>query len=448
MDLLKKVKKKLRGPDGNADFSEILKGGSVALIYRVMSMVLSYGLMVYISRELGEDGIGIYNLCLAISGILVMVASLGFNTSIIRFTSQYTELGKPKLVLAVFKGIQKLTLPLSALIGLAFIIGSDYLADSIYHDPELSLPFKIIGAILPLSVMGTINVEFIRGLKEVHISELFRNLVIQFINLVGFATAIYLGIRTIYAVDVYALGIAVAAIYTTYYIWRFFNRTKAGRESSPKEAFSMKEHLYISFPMILTSFIQLLNGRVDTIMLGFYTDISAVGVFSVALKISVITNFMIASLKTIAMPKISELFWKQDMVNLKTVVKKSTNVIMLFSIPISLILLAFPELILSLVDDGFRAGSNTLRILAFTQLLNATCGLVGAFMNMTGNQSYFTKLVLVATVVNIGLNALFIPMWGMEGAAWATLISTGIWNIGGALFIYRKYGISTFLSIK
>ncbi|MDA0713732.1 MAG: oligosaccharide flippase family protein, partial [Bacteroidetes bacterium] len=117
MDLLKKIKKKLRGPDGNADFSEILKGGSVALIYRVMSMVLSYGLMVYISRELGEDGIGIYNLCLAISGILVMVASLGFNTSIIRFTSQYTELGKPKLVLAVFKGIQKLTLPLSALIG-------------------------------------------------------------------------------------------------------------------------------------------------------------------------------------------------------------------------------------------------------------------------------------------------------------------------------------------
>ena len=140
--------------------------------------------------------------------------------------------------------------------------------------------------------MGTINVEFIRGLKEVHISELFRNLVIQFINLVGFATAIYLGIRTIYAVDVYALGIAVAAIYTTYYIWRFFHRTKAGRESSPKEAFSMKEHLYISFPMILTSFIQLLNGRVDTIMLGFYTDISAVGVFSVALKISVITNFL------------------------------------------------------------------------------------------------------------------------------------------------------------
>jgi hypothetical protein len=44
MDLLKKVKKKLRGPDGNADFSEILKGGSVALIYRVMSMVLSYGI--------------------------------------------------------------------------------------------------------------------------------------------------------------------------------------------------------------------------------------------------------------------------------------------------------------------------------------------------------------------------------------------------------------------
>jgi O-antigen/teichoic acid export membrane protein len=450
MDLIKKIKKKLKGKDGNADFSEILKGGSIALVYRVASMVLSYALMVYVSRELGESGIGIYNLCLAISGILVMVASMGFNSSIVRFTSQYSTLEKHYLVRAVFKGIVKLTVPLSIVMGLVFFFLAETLAVYVYHDESLILPFKLIGVILPLSVIGTINVEFIRGLKDVHISELFRNLVIQFINLAAFSLAIYLGIRTIYAVDSYALGVAIAGIYTSYYIWRYFKRKKPNeiQASTEDASFSMKEHLVISLPMIMTSFIQLLNGKVDTIMLGIYTDTAAVGIFSVALKISIITNFMISSLKTIALPKISELYWKEDMKNLKIIVRKSTNVIMLFSIPISLILLIFPELILSLVKESFTSGATTLRILAFTQLLNSMCGLVGAFMNMTGHQAYFTRLVIISTVVNIVLNVLWIPIWGMEGAAWATLVSTSIWNIAGGIFIYRKYQVNTFFSFK
>jgi len=448
MDILKKIKRKLKGKNGNADFSEILKGSSIALVYRVLSMVLSYALMVYVSRKLGESGIGIYNLCLAISGILVMVASLGFNTSIVRFTSQYNKLEQHYLVRAVFKGIVKLTMPLSIAIGLTFFFLAEPLANEIYHDPELILPFKLIAILMPLSVIITINVEFIRGLKQIHISELFRNLVIQAINLGAFAVAMYLGIRTIYALDSYALGVLVAGAYTSYYIWRYFKNKQDDAPPAEAKAFSMKEHLVISAPMILTSFIQLLNGKVDTIMLGIYTDTAAVGIFSVALKISIITNFMISSLKTIALPKISELFWENDMKNLKIIVRKSTNVIMLFSIPISIILLVFPEFILSMVKEGFESGATTLRILAFTQLLNSMCGLVGAFMNMTGHQVYFTRLVIISTLVNITLNMIFIPIWGMEGAAWATLISTAIWNIAGGIFIYKKYQVMTFLSFK
>ena len=66
-------------------------------------------------------------------------------------------------------------------------------------------------------------------------------------------------------------------------------------------------------------------------------------------------------------------------------------------------------------------------------------------MNMTGNQVVFTRLVAVAAVVNVVLCLLLIPRYGMEGAAAATLVSTLIWNIGGAAFIYRKYRIATFL---
>jgi O-antigen/teichoic acid export membrane protein len=210
--------------------------------------------------------------------------------------------------------------------------------------------------------------------------------------------------------------------------------------------FSIRKHLIISVPMILTSFIQLLNGRVDTVMLGLFESQSTgdVGVFTVAFKIAVVTNFMIGAIKSIAMPKISELFWSGRMVNLNQMISKSTRIIFLFAAPVSALLIIFPDQLLSLFKPEFVIGSNTLRIFAVSQLIDASCGLVAVFLNMTGNQIFFTRLVAITTSANILLNWLLIPIYGMEGAAIATLISTASWNIIGAAFIWRKYGVATF----
>lgn len=72
--------------------------------------------------------------------------------------------------------------------------------------------------------------------------------------------------------------------------------------------------------------------------------------------------------------------------------------------------------------------------------------MVAVFLNMTGNQVFFTKLVAVSTTLNIVLNWFLIPRYGMEGAAWASMFSIVLWNIIGAIFIYRKYAIMTFFN--
>lgn len=437
----------IKGGD-NQDFREVLKGGSVAFVYRMLNMLVGYGIMYFISQKLGDEGIGIYNLSLAILSILMLISCLGFNTSVVRFVSQYNaEMSFSKLR-KLYKSILKIIIPISFILG-ALIVGlAEFLAISFYDDAELIIPFRILGVVLPFSVITGLNVEFIRGLKQVHVSELFRNLGIHVVTLGAVMIASVYALLVYYPLLAYLLGAACAALYTLFYILKYFRSIKGkpdGPEADPRE-FELKSHLIVSLPMILTSFIQLLNGQVDTVMLGLFPEqsIGDVGIFTVALKISVITNFMIGAIKSIAMPKISELFWSKKMDNLKRVIGQSTMVIFLFAAPVSVLLMIFPEPILGLVNPNFTTGGNTLRIFAITQLFNASCGLVAVFLNMTGNQAFFTKLVLVTTTVNIILNWLLIPHYGMEGAAVATLIATVSWNFIGAYRIYSKYGIATF----
>jgi O-antigen/teichoic acid export membrane protein len=268
---------------------------------------------------------------------------------------------------------------------------------------------------------------------------------LQIVTLLGLALAWFYGLEDEYPILFYGVGFFISMSFTSAFVYRFLKRSKRDPQvDEPK--FVLKSHLLISLPMILTSFIQLINGKVDTLMIGIFETTAIVGIFSVAFKLSVITNFAIGALKTIAMPKISELFWEEKMTELNQVIQKSTQMIFAFAGPVSLVLLIFPEFILGLIKEEFIAGATTLRIFALTQLINAASGMVAVFLNMTGNQVFFTKLVAVSTTLNIVLNWFLIPRYGMEGAAWASMFSIVLWNIIGAIFIYRKYAIMTFFN--
>jgi O-antigen/teichoic acid export membrane protein len=433
---------------GDKDLGEIVKGGMFAFGYRVFTMSISYALIILISKQLGKEGMGVWNLCMATLNILVMLGCLGFNTSIVRFVSEYRAKEWNDLIRRLYGNLIKYAGLSGTVLGVGLILGSDLLAERYFKDPVMSMPLKITGIILPLVVTSTINVEFIRGLKRIQISEFFRTLILQLVALIGTAILSFSELRVIDPLIYYALGALLAVIGTSTFIWRFLKGLSFS-ENIPEMAppvFSFKSHFLISLPMILTSFIQLLNGRVDLLMLGYFADTGVAGVFGMAFKLSIITNFVIGALKAIAMPKISELFWSQKTKELKRVVHFSTLLIFGFALPVSLALFFFPEFILSLIDEEFTDGSNVLRIFAVMQLINSGSGMVAVFLNMSGNQLFFTKLVAFTTTLNIVLNLILIPRYGMEGAAIATLISNATWNLVGVRFIYKKYRISTFFN--
>ena len=96
---------------------------------------------------------------------------------------------------------------------------------------------------------------------------------------------------------------------------------------------------------------------------------------------------------------------------------------MVFSLPVSIMLFVFPENILSLFGDEYLVSKNVLVILTASTLIQAFFGAASPTLGMSG----FSKLVLVNTaiafILNFVLNYYLIPLYGITGAAYATLIT-------------------------
>jgi O-antigen/teichoic acid export membrane protein len=439
---------KLLGKKGDKNLTELVRGGLFAFGYRVLTMIVSYALVIVISRKLGKEGIGIWNLCLATLNVWVMVGCFGFNTSVVRFVSEYRSKNWYQSVRTLYRKVSGYSVISGLFLGALLFFTAEFIAIHYFKDEALILPLKITAIIVPPVVISTINVEFIRGMKRIQISEFFRTLVLQATALIGTFIASVYSLTAEDPLISYALGAFLALLGTTVLLRRFLNEDekKGAVPTKSEPSFSFKSHLIISLPMILTSFIQLLNGRVDILMLGYFSDTGVAGIFGIAFKLSIITNFVIGAMKAIAMPKISELFWSNKRDELKRIVQFSTLFIFAFAFPVSLVLILFPEFILSLIDQEFTEGASVLRIFALMQLINAGSGMVAVFLNMSGNQVFFTRIVAITTTMNIVLNLILIPEYGMEGAAIATLLSTVTWNIVGVRYIYKKYHIQTFFN--
>ena len=96
------------------------------------------------------------------------------------------------------------------------------------------------------------------------------------------------------------------------------------------------------------------------------------------------------------------------------------------------------------VGPQFAQGATVLRIMTVAHFISASSGMVGAFLNMTGGQVGFSRIVVVSVVLNLILNFLMIPPFGMLGAALAAGITLSLWNIAAAIMIYRKHGINMY----
>ncbi|MGV9012082.1 MAG: flippase [Flavobacteriales bacterium] len=420
---------------------ELVGGGVVAFAYRILGLLFTYGLMLAIARRFGPEGNGYYNLYTAWMAVLGVLATLGLSSSNVRSVAEYGAKGEWGRLRPLHNGVLRAVLPFSVVLGLLFLGWRELAMRGIMGDGGIAPGVMIAMALgLPFSALLLVNVEFIRGTKRVAVSELLRSPAV-----LGFTLLVVLLVPgdAMTPVVVTACVTAVFGLVGFYLVRRYVAMIEAKHQAKPL-TINMREHMALALPMIVTALSSSLNGRLDTIMLAWYRSSDIIGIYGTAVKISIGIEFVIGAIKTIAMPKIAEMYHAGKHEELRDTLDYAAKLVFWTTAPISVVLIVFAAPIMGFVGPEFTEGATVLRIMTIAHFISASSGMVGAFLNMTGGQLAFSRIVVVSVVLNLVLNFLMIPPFGMLGAALAAGITLSLWNIAAAILIYRKHGINMY----
>jgi O-antigen/teichoic acid export membrane protein len=96
--------------------------------------------------------------------------------------------------------------------------------------------------------------------------------------------------------------------------------------------------------------------------------------------------------------------------------------------------------------SNYIFAKNALWILLFAQFFNSITGPSALYLNMTGKQKKLNVILLLSLIINIVLNILLVPNYGMLGAAIATTTSFVLSKVLASALVFYLDNVKTFIS--
>jgi O-antigen/teichoic acid export membrane protein len=131
-----------------------------------------------------------------------------------------------------------------------------------------------------------------------------------------------------------------------------------------------------------------------------------------------------SAIGAVFMPLISELSARKDFERVKTGMNLLYKYLYMFSAPIIFSLFIFADILIEkLFGPGYLIGTLAFRILLVGVLFNMLSELNNQYLIGTGFPKKVFWVMFFGSILNVGLNILLIPLYGISGAAVATSLS-------------------------
>ncbi len=425
----------------NLDLKELLKGSSIALLFKVFGAFIGYLFFWVLAKYFGANGVGIFSTLWTLLMVSAVVSKFGFDTSIVKYIASFISGGKSYLAQKIYGKCLGWIIGIGLIVTIAVLSFSKELSLIFFENPADKNLFIITAfCILPVSLLGY-NAESLKGMKKITLFSLFQNSTIYLVALLVIMFFYHLRHQSSVIIP-YSLLMATIIIMG----FSFLAVGKNIPASEKKRALRYKSrHIFwVTFPMLLSNSLFLIMNWTDTLMLSAFRSEAEVGVYNTSMKIAALNSIILVAVNSIAMPKFAELYLRKDRQAFKQFVKQTTFLMFIVSFPVLLIIVLFPGFLLSIFGEEFRVGIPALLILASGQFFSAISGSTIHILNMTGKEKTARNILLFSTLVNIMLNFYLIPLYGIIGAAIATAFSTILWNILSVVYIYKYFRFLTY----
>ncbi|RZF77291.1 capsular biosynthesis protein CpsJ [Pseudoalteromonas sp. S4488] len=427
------MKSKIKALLADKEHRHTVINSLLALAIRVLGAGMSFVFNLIIARQLGADEAGYFFLGLALVMLLSGVARLGFDNTILRFTSAGAENGYT--VKAILNFALKYVLPVAFIFAVITYAFAPWLADNVFNKPGLTDTLQLIApAIIGLSIVFLVAMS----LQARH--KLIASIPCQ--NIAHFmlcgAAVIVFSADSASTAALY-LSLSLGGTSSFFYWLSIKSLNNSGEKPDPQQLWHSARPNWII--IMMSQAVQ----WCAPIIIGVFLVAEQVAFFSVAQRIALLTTFILMAVNLVVAPKFSAFHAKGDDVGIRKTALFSVRLLVLSAFPIVLFMLFFPEFLMSLFGDEFKQGALILQILVLGQAVNVITGSVGFLLMMSGYERDMRLVTLISGFGVLISVPIFTKLLGAVGAASATAFFISLQNLLAVYFVKKRLGFNTLM---
>lgn len=386
---------------------------------------------------LGKTFYGLSNYILSCANVIMPLFAIGMQNTLVKFYSQCkTEDEKNRFLSFTVLFPLLFSIPLIA-IGFLF-----------FDEISLFLTKKneIVGDfiwLIPFVGLCMAYFEIFYAWARVHMHSVFGNFVkevgLRFFSLLGLL-GIYFGWITIVDFIYLTAGVYFIAFLTTMFY--------AFRIKRPVFQFAIPENVHgimvYTFYIILSGSVAnlLLDG--DKIMLNQYMDLGNIAFYSVATYIALVISVPSRAMHQIVYPITARLMHENKNEELNDLYKKTSINLQVVGGFVMLCIFVNINQLYELIPKEYSGGILVVFMIGISKYFDLILGNNNAIIFNTKYYKAVLFLGVGLVALTIVLNMIFIPIYGITGSAFATLLSITLYSIAKLLFVVKRLHLYPF----
>lgn len=410
------------------DVLQFIKLGKDTLFYggtNVMTRVVSLALVPFYTRYFVPSEYGMIELLVAASALLSRIFSVGVDSAFLRFYNDYTsqerrELASTSLFYLVIVGIP-------VCLGLSFF--SNRFSQLLFNSNDHSALVTLMLLTIPFVMMGWIPQDITRLKSE--------KLKYNFLIVGG---SLFYGIVAVILVILFHKGLfgVMLSHFMRAILFAFLGILLVSQSFSPRiNLGKLKELLNFGAPLLPASIALWVSSSSDRFFLVKLASLNSVGIYSVANRLAWIQWFIFSSFQLAFTPIAYTLYKKPDA---DMIFRKVFIYYIVGSSILGVVISVFSLNILQiLTPQTYHSAYKVVGLLNLSVILHGVFYLYGIGISIARKTKYFAYSYVLGALVNLSLNLLLIPHYGVLGAAIATLISFAITALLGSYWSAKSY---------
>ena len=422
------------------DLSKVAMGTAMALAGSIAGRGIAFVSQGLIAGLLGAEIFGLFVLGVAVVSICSLLARLGLQNGGMKFVSVYFGENAPRLKGTIITSLS-FSLLAGSLAGALLYALSGVVAQAVFHKPGLSGVLRLLSVVVPFLTGASVLSSMLQGLHTTKYSVYSRDIVQPAVNAVFILVFYFSGLGLYGVIFALALSHFASLASALYFFGRqvpeFFDRTV-------RPEYETKKLLSYSLPIIFIGFVNYGLSWTDTLMLGALGTLKDVGIYRLTAQLPILMTLFLTATNAIYSPLAADLSSRGEMGRLGALYKTTTRWVTYASVPVFICLMVGAEEVLAIFGRDFSEGAAVLKVLAVGSLINCITGGAGITLIMAGKQKVQLYNGLSTVLLNVLLNVLLIPRYGILGAAFSTAFSTGLTNAVKVFLVHRLFGIHPF----